>query len=95
MLENTHNLGAENLDMLNGQGEQLRKIQEHADNIEVLQDKADRHLRAIDSIGGVIQNRFAKRAKSKDTNSKADKLSAKQQTELRRMHTTGDRRVTG
>ena len=60
-------------------GEQIRKIQGHVDNIEVLQDKADRHMKAINSVQGAIMNKFSSSPKQRDSNKKTDKLVEKSQ----------------
>ena len=60
-------------------GEQIRKIQGHVDNIEVLQDKADRHMKAINSVQGAIMNKFSSSPKQRDSNKKTDRLVEKSQ----------------
>ena len=58
-------------------GEQLRRAQEHADAIEELQDRGDKHMRAISSVQGAVMNKFKRTKKRKDGVKKGDKLSAK------------------
>ena len=53
-------------------GEQLRRIQEKTDDIDALQDKADRHIRSIKSLGGHVGNKFLPESKGKDRLKKAD-----------------------
>eukprot|EP01087_Luapelamoeba_hula_P006068 TRINITY_DN16212_c0_g1_i1.p1 TRINITY_DN16212_c0_g1~~TRINITY_DN16212_c0_g1_i1.p1 ORF type:complete len:420 (+),score=102.64 TRINITY_DN16212_c0_g1_i1:21-1280(+) len=81
MAENTRMIGAETLDKLNAQGEQIVRIQEHLDNIDESQSEADRHLRAISSIGGAFGNNFRRRPPRRDGVKKGDKLAAKKKRE--------------
>jgi len=77
LAENTRMVGAETLDKLNSQGEQIRRIQGDLDDIDELQDKADMHMRAINSITGVIGNKFRKGPKGRNGVKEGDKLTAK------------------
>lgn len=51
LAENTKQLAADTLESLGRQGNKLKSIQETVDDIGELQDRADRHMRAINSIG--------------------------------------------
>jgi len=77
MAENTRSIGADTLDMLNAQGEQIRRTQERADNIDDLQNQAQRHMRAINNIQGVVANKFTRQKKGKDGVKVGDKKIAK------------------
>jgi len=74
MVENSKQLGVDTLDGLHRQGEQIRNIQADVDDINYMQNRADRHMRGISSVGGAIANKFTpKFEKSRDHNRKADK----------------------
>jgi len=92
MAENTRGIGADTLDMLNGQGEQIRRVQERADNIDDLQNQAQRHMRAINGIQGVVTNKFTRQKKGKDGVKTGDKKISKlrKEREHDRAHEKGD-----
>jgi len=52
-------------------------VQERADNIDDLQNQAARHMRAINSIGGVVGNKFTTKKKGKDGVKQGDKKIAR------------------
>lgn len=61
LAENSRQIGADTLEMLGKQGDQLRRVQEDLDDIEQLQDRADRSMRAISSVGGALANKFSRK----------------------------------
>lgn len=78
MALNTRDVGAETLDKLNAQGEQLRRIQADIDDIDAMQDLGARYMRTIESVPGAIANKFTSHQnKTKDHVAIADKESAK------------------
>jgi hypothetical protein len=80
MAENTRQIGADTLEMLGKQGDQLRRIQEDMDDIGELQNRADRSMKSINSVSGAIANKFSRKKNRKDHLSKADKLREKEKT---------------
>lgn len=74
-------------------GEQLRRIQERADNIDDLQNKAARHMKAINSMAGVVQNKFTPTTKGKDRVKSGNKKIArmhKHKEKDRKKHSSSD-----
>jgi hypothetical protein len=78
LAENTRQIGADTLESLGKQGDQLRRIQEEMDDIEELQDRADRSMRTITSVGGALANKFAPKKSRRDHVTKGDKMRDKQ-----------------
>jgi hypothetical protein len=74
LAENTRQIGADTLESLGKQGDQLRRIQEEMDDIEELQDRADRSMKAISSVGGALANKFARKKGRRDHVTKGDKM---------------------
>jgi hypothetical protein len=79
--ENTRQLAAETLETLAKQGDQLRRVQDDVDTIDELQDRADKHMRGINSIAGSLSNKFRWSSKRQDHVAKGDKLQDKQKTQ--------------
>ncbi|KAL6063335.1 phosphatidylserine decarboxylase [Balamuthia mandrillaris] len=71
--ENTKRIGSETMEKLDHQGKQLRSIQGDLDDISHLQDKADRHMRGIESVAGYYANHVTSSGRAKDNNRKADR----------------------
>jgi len=94
MAENTRSLGADTLDMLNSQGEQIRRVQEKADNIDNLQNQASRHMRSINSMAGVVGNKFTRAPSRKDGvkegNKKVAKVRKHNEKERSKSHSSDD-----
>jgi len=73
IIEQTRIIGAESLDKLNDQCNKIKNTQIHLDNIDYLQNKADRNMSAINSIGGVVTNKFIPESKTHDNVKKGNK----------------------
>jgi len=73
---------AETLNLLDAQGEQLRRIQEKTDEIDGFQDQNDRHIRSIKSLGGYVGNKFIPASHGQNRLKKADRKVEKHQKEI-------------
>merc|ERR1711943_73804 len=72
-------IGAHTLEMLDRQGEQIRRVQDDLDAIDVNQDRMEREMRSIESVGGQLLNYVTPgTVKARNTNAKVDKEDAKE-----------------
>jgi len=73
--EGTRRLATDALESLEGQGQQLKRVQNDVDDISGLQEQNERHMAVIESPFGGLANKFRGKKRSEDA-IKADKLSA-------------------
>jgi hypothetical protein len=85
LTENTRQIAADTLETLGRQGDQLRNVQGDVDDIGELQEKADTHMRAINSLSGALANKFRRKKKGRDHVALGDKLAEKNPTERERL----------
>eukprot|EP01089_Gocevia_fonbrunei_P000908 TRINITY_DN10880_c0_g1_i3.p1 TRINITY_DN10880_c0_g1~~TRINITY_DN10880_c0_g1_i3.p1 ORF type:complete len:399 (+),score=85.43 TRINITY_DN10880_c0_g1_i3:84-1199(+) len=81
MAQTTTNLAGDILDNLHVQGETITKTQRDVDDIDVLLDRNEKHLRVIESPFGGLKNKF-KRKKKKDGAKAAEKAVVEQREKI-------------
>lgn len=78
-MEKTRNVGFDTVDKLEEQGQQIRRMETDIGAIQHNMQKSDRKLRAINSLGGVLANKFTNSSENTNFMESKRKLDKKYQ----------------